>query len=96
VFSFTSISSFHNTLLNGQTTCVEAVRHYIEKVRQYSHLNAWLTVYEKEALQRAAMLDSALDTSQPILPLYGVVVGLKDVISYKGHRCNYIGQAKLR
>ncbi len=86
MFSFTSISSFHNTLLNGQTTCVEAVRYYIEKIKQYSHLNAWLTVYYDEALQRAAMLDGALNTSQPLLPLFGVVVGLKDVISYKGHR----------
>lgn len=72
--------------MNGTTTCVEAVHFYLEQVRKYQHLNAWLEVYEEEALQRAKMLDEERQQGKPMGKLHGVVVGLKDVICYKGHK----------
>nr|NKR04546.1 Asp-tRNA(Asn)/Glu-tRNA(Gln) amidotransferase subunit GatA [Escherichia coli] len=36
--------------------------------------------------QRAAMLDAQCDTGSILQPLHGVVVGLKDVLCYKGHK----------
>ncbi len=87
LFSFQSITDYHTKLLNGQTSCVEAVQHYIQATRTNKHLNAWLEVYEEEALQRAEQLDF-LRKDQTNLPgkLFGVVVGLKDVICFKGHK----------
>lgn len=85
MFSFISILHYHNLLLNGQTTCVEAVRHYIYQIKAHSYLNAWLEVYEAEALQRAEMLDNSLKNGGQPGKLHGVIVGLKDVISYKDH-----------
>ena len=72
--------------MNGQVTCVEAVRHYLEKISSFSHLNAWLEVFEKEALQKAEMLDSQRQNGAPLGRLHGVVVGLKDVICYQHHK----------
>ena len=44
--------------MNGQITCVEAVRHYVEKITAFSHLNAWLEVFEAEALEKQVQLAS--------------------------------------
>lgn len=85
MFRYTSIKDYHTALLNGQTTCVEAVRYYLAAIDQKAGLNAFLDVYGSEAERYAAALDHQLKETGKILPLHGVVVGLKDVISYKGH-----------
>jgi aspartyl-tRNA(Asn)/glutamyl-tRNA(Gln) amidotransferase subunit A len=85
LISLESISNYNNSLKNGQTTCVEAVLHYLEKAAACSHLNAWLEVFETEALEKAALLDKQRQSGAPLGKLHGVVVGLKDVICYKGH-----------
>jgi aspartyl-tRNA(Asn)/glutamyl-tRNA(Gln) amidotransferase subunit A len=60
------------------------VQHYITAIHQNKHLNCYLEVFEQQALERAAKLDS-----QPISGrLHGVVVGIKDNICYKGHRAS--------
>lgn len=85
MFSYITIKDYHTQLQNGQTTCVEAVRCYLEIIRSKQHLNAFLEVYEAEALERASALDLQRNADSELSPLHGVVVGLKDVISYKGH-----------
>lgn len=85
MFSFTSIHNYHQLLKNGQTTCVEAVRHYIQSISENQTLNAWLEVYEQEALDQAAKLDNQLAHGKLSGKLFGVIVGLKDVISYQDH-----------
>lgn len=84
MFDYTSIKAFHTALQNGQTTCVEAVLFYIQAIKENAHLNAFLELYETEALQRAKELDAAASGGLTG-PLHGVVVGLKDVIAHKGH-----------
>jgi aspartyl-tRNA(Asn)/glutamyl-tRNA(Gln) amidotransferase subunit A len=90
LFRFHSIKDYHKALQNGQTTCVEAVRFYIAAIRQQTDLNAFIEVYETEALEQAALLDQqrseSIAAGLPLAPLHGVVTGLKDVISYKGHQ----------
>ncbi len=85
MFRFSTIKDYHIALQNGQTTCVEAVRLYIDAIQRDSHLNAWLSVYESESLAQAAALDEARLAGEPMTSLHGVIVGLKDVISYKDH-----------
>ncbi len=71
--------------MNGTTTCVEAVQHYLDNIGRKSSLNAFVEVYEKEALQSASFLDSERLAGKSIMPLHGVVVALKDVICYQNH-----------
>jgi aspartyl-tRNA(Asn)/glutamyl-tRNA(Gln) amidotransferase subunit A len=87
LFSFTSIKDYHILLLNGQTNCVEAVSFYLQKAKEYAHLNAFLELYETEALERAKELD-LLHTAAGKLPgkLHGVIIGLKDVLCYANHQ----------
>jgi aspartyl-tRNA(Asn)/glutamyl-tRNA(Gln) amidotransferase subunit A len=86
LFRYSTIKDYHNALQNGQTTCVEAVLFFVDAIRQNSRLNAFLEVYETEALERAAILDQDRAAGKPTGKLHGVVTGLKDVLSYKGHR----------
>lgn len=85
MFRFSTIKDYHIALQNGQTTCVEAVRCYLDAIRDKQHLNAFLEVYEEEALKQAALLDLQRTQDAGLSPLHGVIVGLKDVISYQGH-----------
>ncbi|MEO6734184.1 MAG: Asp-tRNA(Asn)/Glu-tRNA(Gln) amidotransferase subunit GatA [Ferruginibacter sp.] len=83
---FSNISTYHEQLLAGKTTCVDVVSHYLEQIGRYTHLNAFTEVYATEALEKAATLDAKQGTGEPLAKLHGVVVGLKDVICYKGHK----------
>lgn len=85
MFRFTTIKDYHNALLNGTTTCVDAVLFYIQSIKSQQHLNAFLEVFEEEALAQAAALDDQRKGSIQG-KLHGVVVALKDVICYKGHK----------
>ena len=83
MFSFTSIEQFHAQLKEDGITCVQVVQHYLFAIENNKHLNSFLEVFGEEALQRASELD-ALPVSQRG-KLHGVVIGIKDLICYKGH-----------
>ncbi|MBV7532618.1 Asp-tRNA(Asn)/Glu-tRNA(Gln) amidotransferase subunit GatA [Chitinophaga sp. sic0106] len=82
---FSSINTFHKALYAGSITCTDKVRYYLNRIQELKHLNAFLEVYEEEALEKARELDARIQGGQPVGSLAGVVVGIKDVICYKGH-----------
>lgn len=86
MFLFQSIQDYHNQLLNGVTTCVDAIQHYLQRIRDNGELNAFIEVYEDEVLARARQLDHLRISGKSPGKLHGVVIGLKDVICYKGHK----------
>jgi len=57
----------------------------LEKIAFHTHLNAFVQVYGEEALEKARLLDEKRKSGQAPGKLHGVVIGLKDVISYKDH-----------
>ncbi len=85
MFSFTSIEQYHVALQQGKTSCVEAVKHYLERIHAHQHLNAFVEVYVDESLQRAKELDIKRKDGLTRGLLHGVVIALKDVICYKNH-----------
>jgi aspartyl-tRNA(Asn)/glutamyl-tRNA(Gln) amidotransferase subunit A len=80
-----SIEAYHRSLGEEPDGCSQAVAHYLAAIEAHKHLNAFLEVYPDEAMSRAKALDEKRRTGQPLGKLHGVVVALKDVISYKGH-----------
>ena len=66
-------------------SCREAVEHYLSKIKSAQKLNAFIEVYADEALQRAMELDARRAAKKLLGKLHGVIIGLKDVICYKGH-----------
>lgn len=85
MFEYSSIEHYHAQLQEGNVTCVQAVEHYLQRIRSLQHLNAFIDVYAEEALQKAKQLDAQRKTTQPLKRLHGVVIGLKDVLAHKGH-----------
>ena len=73
-------------LLSSKVTCVEAVSFYLKNIKANSHLNAFLEVYEEEALECAARLDTNRKSGKKPGKLHGVIIGLKDVIACKHHK----------
>jgi aspartyl-tRNA(Asn)/glutamyl-tRNA(Gln) amidotransferase subunit A len=86
MFSFQSIALYHQQLQQGLTTCTEAVQFYLQQIEKNKHLNAYVEVYADEALQKAKVLDEARKNGMPLKKLHGVVIAIKDVICYKGHK----------
>jgi len=80
-----TIEAYHRLLLSGELKAYDTVGYYLDKIRSNKHLNAFTEVYEAEALQKASALDLELSQGAPLRPLHGVVIAIKDVISYKGH-----------
>ena len=80
-----SISDLHIRLSNGELNCRDVVRHYLKVIEEKQHLNAFVQVYAEEALQRASNLDEKQKRPSTWGKLYGVVIGIKDVLCYNGH-----------
>lgn len=86
MFSFSSIKNYHAFLADNLNGCSIAVNHYLAQIENNKHLNAFLEVYAEEALQQAKTLDAKRMEGKPLGKMHGVIVGLKDVICYKGHK----------
>ncbi len=86
MFPFPSIKAYHNSLASGTVTCVETVTYYLQQIRKNQQLNAFIEVFENEALEAAALLDAKRKYGKPLGKLHGVIVAIKDVICYNGHK----------
>ncbi|HLX93065.1 MAG TPA: Asp-tRNA(Asn)/Glu-tRNA(Gln) amidotransferase subunit GatA [Puia sp.] len=86
MFSFTTIKDYHQFLADTPAGCSLAVRHYLAEISRHKDLNAFLEVFEDESLARAKTLDEKRQAGKPLGSLHGVVVAIKDIIAYKGHR----------
>ncbi len=86
MFEYSSIEQYHAQLQQGSITCRDAVEHYLLRIKSTNHLNAFIEVYSKEAIEKAKHLDEIRSNGKPMGKLHGVIVGLKDVICYKGHK----------
>lgn len=85
MFDYSSIEKYHQSLTQGTLTCEAVLYHYLEKIKATRHLNAFIHVFEEEAIQRAVALDKKRNAGAPCGRLHGVVIALKDVLCYKDH-----------
>ena len=71
-------------LKRGALTCVGIVELHLSVIQIKVHLNAFLSVYGDEALERAAEIDRKIKAGTAG-KLAGLVIGLKDVLAYQDH-----------
>ncbi|MDD7363110.1 MAG: Asp-tRNA(Asn)/Glu-tRNA(Gln) amidotransferase subunit GatA [Peptoniphilus sp.] len=70
--------------LNGEITCTELVEAYLENIkRDDEDLNVFVTVMEKEALEKAKELDEKRERGEALGKMAGIVVSIKDNIAVK-------------
>jgi aspartyl-tRNA(Asn)/glutamyl-tRNA(Gln) amidotransferase subunit A len=82
--SYPDYRALRHALDAGEETCISRVAFYLSKIKDKKHLNAFLEVYESEALSRASEIDKKIKSGKAG-KLAGLVVGLKDVLSHKDH-----------
>ncbi len=70
---------------SGKESCTSIVGAYLSRIRENSHLNAFLEVFEEEALNKAKEIDIRIRSGKAGR-LAGMVLGLKDNICYKQHK----------
>lgn len=83
---YTALSQVQTAMADGELNCEQLVQYYLQQIEQQRHLNAYVEVYEEEALERARELDERHQRSPGEMGrLYGMVLSHKDVICYAGH-----------
>lgn len=82
--TYSCFSEIQSDLRTGVVSCVDRVHFHLANIREKSHLNAFLSVYEDEAIARAYEIDNKIKLEKAG-KLAGMVIGLKDVLCYKDH-----------
>lgn len=86
MYQYQDIEQLNFDLKNHKITCVQLVQEYIQRIKEKNHLNTYLEVFEKSAIEQAKSIDAEIQ--QGVLkPLSGLIVSIKDNLCYKGHAC---------
>jgi aspartyl-tRNA(Asn)/glutamyl-tRNA(Gln) amidotransferase subunit A len=77
--------SFRARLNSGLESCEAKTQQYLSTISRRKNLNAFLSVFEDEALSHARSVDKKIRSGNAG-PLAGMVVAVKDVICMKGKK----------
>ena len=86
IAALTSVRATQDALHDHEVTTEALVRHYLDRIEEERHLNIYVEVFGEEALAEAAKQDRARAQGAKLGKLAGVVVSIKDVLCYAGHR----------
>jgi aspartyl-tRNA(Asn)/glutamyl-tRNA(Gln) amidotransferase subunit A len=78
-----NVTPSHPHFSNGQS-CTDRVNRFLQNIESKKHLNAFLSVFTNEALDRARLIDEKIKQGAAG-KLAGLVVGIKDVLAYENH-----------
>src|SRR3954464_7275973 len=82
----TAIST-RNAIEQRQMTATSLAEAFYEKIStDDKHIHAYLTLSRERAMAQAARIDALADKGDPLPPLAGVPIGIKDVLVTKGLR----------
>ena len=80
---YKTLQSVQADLLSDKITCKDLVTYYLGRIEASKHLNAYVEIYESEALKCASELDEKFRTNpESVGKLFGMVIAIKDVICY--------------
>lgn len=86
VKNYSKLSEIQKEIRDGALSVSSLVDHYLANIGTHNGaLNVFLEVFENEAKERAVAIDVKIK-SGTAGKLAGLVVGIKDVICYQGHR----------
>jgi len=72
-------------ITSGSTRAVDLAASYYERIAEVNpRLNAYLSLTKERAMAQAARVDEAAAKGEPLPPLAGIPVGIKDVLVMKG------------
>jgi len=82
---YRSLAETREALYSGKQTIESLTEHYIGEIHKAAHLNAFLEVFEEDALEQARRADEKRKAGKPGR-LSGMVIGIKDNLCYKDHQ----------
>jgi aspartyl-tRNA(Asn)/glutamyl-tRNA(Gln) amidotransferase subunit A len=82
---YLSLAETRSAIADGSTTMEAVTRHYLKTIQEKSDLNAFLEVFEVDALKQSIAIDQKWKAGN-MGKLAGMVIGLKDNLCYKGHQ----------
>ncbi|MEO0468556.1 MAG: Asp-tRNA(Asn)/Glu-tRNA(Gln) amidotransferase subunit GatA [Bacteroidota bacterium] len=82
---YESLADIQRDLSTGLLTVSDLVDFYLDRIEAHQHLNLFVEVFEEEAKEKATLID-AKRAEGTAGRLAGLVIGIKDVICYQGHR----------
>lgn len=90
--NFLSLSEIQSEISVGKLTVTSLTKHYLNNINEKNgRLNAFLSVYEAEAIKHAEIIDDKIQ-NKTAGKLAGMVVGIKDVFAYENHRLQCASQ----
>src|SRR5512146_2819310 len=82
-----TIESARTAVLERKTTAVALAESFYKKIdNEDPKIGAYLTLTRDRALQKAAQIDAIADKGDPLPPLAGVPIAIKDVMTIRGVR----------
>tara|TARA_Y100000766_G_scaffold284862_1_gene305086 strand:+ start:23263 stop:24687 length:1425 start_codon:yes stop_codon:yes gene_type:complete len=82
--NYRSLKEVKGAIQSGKTTCFSLTKSYLQRIHKNKELNAFLEVFDEEALNSARIIDEKIKAGTAGR-LAGMVIGIKDNICYKGH-----------
>ncbi len=83
---YTKLTEVQADLKANLLTCQALVKAYLSNIEAKKSLNAFLEVYEEEALEKARLLDEKIQKGENLGRLGGLIIGIKDVLCHKDHK----------
>ena len=82
-----TIDDVRSAIADGRTTASALAGQFYDRIKKEdSDVGAFLTLCEERALAQARRIDAMAEAGEPLPPLAGVPVGIKDVMSTRGVR----------
>src|ERR1700722_16181581 len=79
------LADLRDEITEGRTKAVDLASSYYDRIRE---INAWFNIHlnpaKDRALQQAARIDRMAANGDPLPPLAGIPVGIKDVLVMRG------------
>ena len=89
--NYLRLADIQQDIREGAIDVEQLVQHYLANIKAQPDLNAFLEVFEKEAIQQAIRVDCKIKKGSAG-KLAGLVVGIKDVICFRDHELTCASQ----
>ena len=87
--AFTPAWKLRDMMSSKQVSPLELTELYLRRIEALDHnLNAYLTVTADEALRDARQAETSIQSGQPLGPLHGIPISIKDLNLTKGSAHN--------
>lgn len=82
--NYSSLTQLQSQLKEGETSCIEQLNFYLDKIKSKQGLNIFIETFDNSATKKANEVDEKLKKGTAG-KLAGLILAIKDNICYEGH-----------